>query len=122
MVLSGNLRQAVCRSTDREGRGYLLLDDQFTKTGRLVANVLQEKHPDMRVPPIKNSMCAAFKEYKEVPEAVPLDFTEDDITWVASKLSGAADVLGAEVIELINWRLHSGCTSEWLMVVVARLT
>ena len=37
-----------------------------------------------------------------VPESVPLDFTEDDITWAASKLSGAAGVLVAEVIELRN--------------------
>ena len=45
-------------------------------------------------------MCKALEEYKEVPERVPLDFMEDDITWVASKISG---VLGAEAIELSNW-------------------
>ena len=32
-VLSDKLRQAVCQETDREGRGYLLLDDQCTKNG-----------------------------------------------------------------------------------------
>ena len=42
-VLSGNLWQAVCRATDREGGGHLLLDDQCTKIGRPVAEVLQEK-------------------------------------------------------------------------------
>ena len=35
-------------------------------------------------------MCEAFKEYGEVPETVPLEFTEDDVIWVASKLSGKA--------------------------------
>ena len=50
---------------------------------------------------------------------VPLKFTEDDITWVASKLSGEAGALGAEVIELQNWLLCSGCASEKLRVVVA---
>ena len=40
---------------------------------------------------------------------VPLDFTEDDLTWVASKISGAAGTLGAEVIELRNWLLRFGC-------------
>ena len=34
----------------------------------------------MCVPPLENSTCTAFKEYEEVPETVPLDFTEDDIT------------------------------------------
>ena len=55
------------------------------------------------------------------PKAVPLDFTEDDVTWVASKLSGAAGALGAEAIELRNWILCFGCASEELRVVVVRL-
>ena len=46
---------------------------------------------------------------------------EDDITWAASKLSGAAGALGAEEIELYNWFLHFGCASEEFRVVVARL-
>ena len=62
----------------------------------------------MRVPPVENPMCAAFKEYGEVPKTAPLDFTEDDVTWVASKLSGAAGALGVEVIELRNWLLRFG--------------
>ena len=45
---------------------------------------------------------AAFEEYEDVPKTVPLDFTEDDVTWVASKLSGAAGALGAEAMELRN--------------------
>ena len=55
------------------------------KTGRPVAEVLWEKHLDMRVLPVENPACAAFEEYKEVPETVPLDFMEDDVTWVTSK-------------------------------------
>ena len=47
-------------------------------------------------------MCAALEDYGEVPETVTLDFTEDDVTWVESKLSSAAGVLGAEAIDLIN--------------------
>ena len=51
-VLSGKFWQAVRRATDREGGGCFLLDDQCTKTGRPVAEVLREKHPDMCVPPV----------------------------------------------------------------------
>ena len=75
----------------------------------------------MRVPPVENPTYTAFKEYGEVPETVPLNFTEDDATWVASKIYGAAGTLGSEVIELINWLLRFGCSSEKLRVVVARL-
>ena len=56
-----------------------------------------------------------------MPETVPLNFTEDAVTWVASKLSGVAGALGAEAIELINWLLCFGCASEELRVVVLRL-
>ena len=37
----------------------------------------------MCVPPMEKPTCAAFKEYEEVPETVPLNFTEDDVTWAA---------------------------------------
>ena len=68
-----------------------------------------------------NTTCAAFEEYDEVPKTVSLNFTEDDVTWVTSKLSGAAGALGAEVIEPRNWLLHFGCASEELMFVVSRI-
>ena len=42
---------------------------------------------------MENPMCAAFKEYEELSEMVPLGFTEDDVTWVASKLFVAAGTL-----------------------------
>ena len=120
-VLSGKLRQAARWATVREGGGCLLPDDQCTKTGLPVAEVLREKHPDIRVPPVDNPTCTAFEEYEEVPKTVPLDFTEDSMTWVASKLSGAAGALGAEAIELHNLLLRFGCASEELRVAVARL-
>ena len=52
---------------------------------------------------------------------VPLDFTEDDVTWVASKISGAAGALGAEAIELRNWLIRFWCALEELRVIVASL-
>ena len=66
-VLFGKLQQAVRRTNGRDGGGCLLPDDQFTKTGQPVAEVLREKHPDMQVPPLENPTCAAFEEYREVP-------------------------------------------------------
>ena len=59
--------------------------------------------------PCGNPTYAAFKEYKEVPETVPLDFSEDDVMRVASNISGAAGVLGTEEIELRNWLLCFRC-------------
>ena len=76
----------------------------------------------MRAPSMENPACAAFKKYGEAPETVPLDFTEDCVMWVASKLSGAAGALVAEAIELCNWLLCFGYASEELRVVVASLS
>ena len=50
IVLSGKLRQAVRRATDQEEGGCLLLEDLCTKTGRPVAEVLWEKHPEKCTP------------------------------------------------------------------------
>ena len=66
-------------------------------------------------------MCAAFEDYEDVPKTVPLDFTEDDVTWVASKISGAAGALVSEAMDLRNWLLRLGCASDELRVVVASL-
>ena len=59
----------------------------------------------MCVPPVGNPMCTTVEEYKEVPETVTLGFSEDNVTWVSSKLSGSVGELGAEAIELRNWLL-----------------
>ena len=72
-------------------------------------------------PPKENPTCAAFEDYEDMPETVTLHFTEDDVTWVASKISSAEGALGAEAIEQRNWLLRFGFASEELRVVVARL-
>ena len=97
--MSGNLRQVVCWATNREGGGCLLPDYKCKKTGQPFEEILQQKYADTQVPPVENPTCAAFEEYGEIPETVPLDFTDDDIMWVASKLSGASGALGAEAID-----------------------
>ena len=56
-----------------------------------------------------------------MPETVPLSLSEDDVMWVASKLSGTAGALGMEVIELRNWLLFFGCALEEFMFVVTNL-
>ena len=67
-------------------------------------------------------MCAAFEEYEEVLETVPLDLSEDDVIWVISRLSGANGALRVESIELRDWLLHFGYASEEFRVVVANLS
>ena len=76
----------------------------------------------MRVPHTENSACSAFEEYKEVPKNTPLYFTEDYVMWVVSKISCAADTLGAEDIELKYWLIRFGFALEELRFVIAKLS
>ena len=78
--MSGKFTQDFRWENGREGGGCLLPDNQCTKTGLPVAEVLREKHPDMRVPPVETPACAVLEEYGEVTKTVPLVFTEDDVT------------------------------------------
>ena len=75
----------------------------------------------MRVPPMENFTCAAFEENNEVLKTMLLDFLEDDVMWVASKLSGAAGSLGSEAIEMSKRVLRFGCASEEIRVVFANM-
>ena len=61
MVMLVKLWQAVCRASNREGVGCLLPEEFCTNTRQQISDVLQEKHPGMRVPPVENPTCAAFK-------------------------------------------------------------
>ena len=61
-------------------------------------------------------MCEAFKEYKDVPEMLPLDFIEDYVMWVALNLSGNAGALEAELIKLINFLIPFVYVTEELRV------
>ena len=70
-VLSGKFWQAVRRATNREGGGYLLPEDQCTKTGQPVAEVLREKHPDMRAPPWKTPRTQPSRNTRKYPIRYP---------------------------------------------------
>ena len=75
----GRCVRLYARQPKRRG-GCLLPDYLCTKTGQPVTEVLQEEHPGMCIPPVENTMCASFKEYEDVPELAPLEFTEDGMT------------------------------------------
>ena len=75
----------------------------------------------MHVPPVKNTTCAAFKNYLEVPKSIHFDFLEDDVTQVASMLSSVAGTLGAGAVNLRNWLLRFECALDELRSFVARM-
>ena len=79
-LLYEKLQQVVSQATEREVGGCLLPGGVCKKTGRLVADVLKEKHPYMRLPSVENSTFTDFEEHKDVPEMVPFNLSEKNIT------------------------------------------
>ena len=77
----------------REEGGCLLPGKICTNNERLVIDVLWVKQPNTRIPQVGDPQCSDFERYEEVPETLHLDFSEDNVIWVASKLSGAAGSL-----------------------------
>ena len=62
--------------------------------------------------------CADFEEYEEVPETVPINFSNDNVMWDTFKLSGSAGALREEATEIKNWIIRFGCALEEFRVVV----
>ena len=84
-------------------------DNQLQTPSRI--NTMTFLYPPWKIP------CVQLEEYEEVLETAPLDFLEDDVTWVASNLSGATWAMRAKTIELRNCLLSFECPSEEFRVV-----
>ena len=116
------MQKAVCWDTNHEGGGGVFSQGVSVQ---IPGNRLQmssgRNTPTCVYPPVENLMCTAFKDYKEVPETIPLDLLEDDSMWMEFKISGSTGALGAEAIDMRNWLLRFGCVSEEFKVVVTNL-
>ncbi len=114
LVLQGKLRSAVRYLTERDGGEIMLPDEIDAKTGDTVLDVLQSKHPDMRVPDI-----ALMEEYDTLPDFVELDITADTVEKVARRLSGSAGPGGTDSADLQHWLLRFGGASAEFRKAVA---
>jgi hypothetical protein len=72
-VLLGRLPSAVRNLTNRESGGVLEPDAACTKTGLPMLEVLQQKHPALREPPVVGGENEAFERYDSTPTALPVD-------------------------------------------------
>jgi hypothetical protein len=116
----GRLRQAVRQvlHEDEDG-GVLPLDEIDPKSGKVVLEVLKDKHPKMRDPDL-GIEDGAFEEYEELPEPIPLCISVETVEKVASKLSGAAGTSGTDAIDARNLLLRFGSASEKLRRELAK--
>ena len=111
-VLSGRLKQATRQLTQAEGGGVLSVDGACTKTGRPVLEVLEEKHPMMRDPPVAQEAqemagetAGCFEPYSRLPVPLRVEITAQTVEDVAGKLSGAAGLSNVDSVDWQHWLL-----------------
>jgi hypothetical protein len=117
-VDKGQLSQAVRNLTNRHKGGLLRPGDRDEKSGQFVISVLQQKHPNARVPDDGD-----FDEYEDVQIAsdpFPLLFFEEDVEASAARLSGGPGPGGLDGNSLKNWLLRRGTRSARLRETMAQ--
>ena len=89
-VINGKIRAAVRGIRGQGNSGVLFPGDLDSNTCRPFMDVLRDKHPVMRAPDLSDPRCYSFEDYVEDLDVFPLDISDEDVIWVAGKLSGSS--------------------------------
>ena len=92
----------------------MLPKDIDSKTGDTVKEVLESKHPNLRVPDI-----SLMEKYDTLPDLVEIDITATTVERVARRLSGSAGPGGTDASNLQHWLLRFGRASAEFRKAVA---
>jgi hypothetical protein len=76
--------------------------------------VLQLQYPDTRIPNLGDPDCIAFEHYNEVPTALPMDCTSEDLEALALRMSRSARPSSFVAVMLRNCLLRYGKASSKL--------
>ena len=115
LICRGKMRAAIRYAGEREKGGILMPGDVGEKTGDLVSEILESKHPVVR--DVKISSLPIFES---CPELINIEVTEDNVEKVANRLSGSAGPSGIDSMSISHWLLKFGGTSTNLRSSVAK--
>jgi hypothetical protein len=76
--------------------------------------VLQLQHPDTRIPNLGDPDCIAFKQYDEVPTALPMDCTSKDLEALDLRMSRSTGPSSFDAVMMRNCLLWYGRASSEL--------
>ena len=116
MALQGKHRSAVRWLTERMKGGALDPENNCSKTGDPVSEVLKSKHPEPQIPNVED-----FYDHAYLPEIMELDITQEHVEQVARHASGATGPGGTDSTAIQNWLLQHGKTSTLLRKSFANL-
>jgi hypothetical protein len=113
MVVNGKIKEAVRFARSKGKGGPLRPDDKCTKTGLPVIEVMQSKHPDIRVPTRNpDRSIDGFERYGEAPMTVPHASDHFNIGVVGAKVQGGAGPSGVDALLLKTFIQRFGTASE----------
>ena len=121
-VKAGHIRAAVRQATDRGKGGVLSVNSTDSRTGKLVIEVLREKHPDLQEVDRSHPECSSFEYYHKRPTVLPLDVTAHEIEETVRKMGGSGGPSGADSAMLKDWCTRFGAESEELREELAAWT
>ena len=86
IVLEGRISEAVNSVVDTDRGRLYQPEDECSKTGRSVIDILREKHPEVIVPPDKH--FDSYEDAEELPESMPVYGNAETVAKAAAKLQG----------------------------------
>jgi hypothetical protein len=93
--------------------GAMTADEIDEKTGDSVAEVLESKHPEAKIPDVRH-----LPTYAERPVLTDVDVTPNVVEHVASRLTGSAGLGGSDAHALGHWLLKFGASSQRLRLAL----
>ena len=121
-VKAGHIRAAVRQATDRGKGGVLSVKITNSKTGKLVIEVLREKHPHLQEVYLSHPECSAFEYYDTRPKVLPLDVTAHEIEETVRKMGGSGGPSRADSAMLKDWCTRFSAEYEELREELAAWT
>ena len=95
--MSGKIRQAVRKATDREGGLVRRIHDKYSKTGLPIIKVIRQKHPATRITDYSNEKYECKRAtILEPPQTVPVQCTEEVFTRAAKRIGGGPGPSGVD--------------------------
>ena len=92
------------------------------KTGKLVIEVLKEKHWNLQEVDLSHPECSAFEYYHERPEVLPLNVTAHEIEEMVRKMGGSGGPIKTDSMMLKDWCTRFSAESESLRKELAAWT
>ena len=118
LALNGKLKEATNILTSQTTTSILLPTSIDKKTNLPVIEVLKQKHPEIKINDLTNPLFQ-FEEYDPPLQHLPLQFFEEDVTAITSKLTGSGGPSSLDSTMLQTFLLRYGQASHDLRVEMA---